>query len=294
MPRDGLSITRKFLLWYFRYPPFNPYVTVHCAIDAGPLLDYVARVNADGGPHVTLQHVVTAAVARAYREHPKVNASVVGATIVRHEHVGVVMPVDLVDDGGSADLGLAFVEAAETLSLRELAQRTRAEVHRERGTSGGPSWSRLANEVLDHVPTRVLHRALDAASRLARTAPVTRVIHRRFPVSVVVSNVGAAIAVPRGTMVRGGNLALPNRLVEIGSVLGVFRIQDEVIAVDGEPRVRPVMPFSYVFDHRLFDGVVAGRMLTRLTEILGDPQAAFGETGEPARPAGDARGRARP
>jgi len=280
MPSDGMSITRKFLLWYFRYPPYNPYVTVHCAIDATPLIAYVAAVNDAPGPHVSLQHLVTAAVARAYREHPKVNASVIGPRVVRHDRVGVAMPVDLVDDDGSADLGLVIVDGAESLSLRELAARTRSHVDRERGTGDGFSWSRLGYRILDRAPIRLLNGGLNLGGRLARFGPIARRLHERFPVSVVVSNVGAAIDVPPGAMVRGGSVALPNRLVEIGSVFGIFPVNDEVIAIDGEPVVRPVLPFSYVFDHRLFDGVVAGRMLTRLIELLGDPAAAFGETGD--------------
>jgi len=280
MSSDGMSITRKFLLWYFRYPPYNPYVTVHCAVDATPLLAYVEAINGGAGPRVTLQHLVTAAVARTYREHPKVNASVIGPRVVRHDSVGVAMPVDLVDDDGSADLGLVIVDHAETLSLRELAARTRSHVERERGTSKGFSWSRLGYRVLDRAPTRLLNGGLNVAGRLARLGPIAHRLHQRFPVSVVVSNVGAAVDVPPGVMVRGGSLALPNRLVEIGSVLGVFPVNDEVLAIDGEPTVRPVMPFSFIWDHRLFDGVVAGRMLTRLTEILADPAAVFGDRGD--------------
>lgn len=280
MPSDGMSITRKFLLWYFRYPPYNPYVTVHCAVDATALIAYVEAVNEGPGPRVSLQHLVTAAVARAYREHPSVNASVIGPRVVRHDTVGVAMPVDLVDDDGSADLGLVIVDGAESLSLRELAARTRSHVERERGTSKGFSWSRLGYRVLDRAPTRLLNGGLNVAGRLARLGPIAHRLHERFPISVVVTNVGAAIDVPPGAMVRGGSLALPNRLVEIGSVFGIFPVNDEVLAIDGEPVVRPVMPFSYVWDHRLFDGVVAGRMLTRLTEILADPGGVFGDDGD--------------
>ena len=56
-------------------------------------------------------------------------------------------------------------------------------------------------------------------------------------------------------------------------------VQDEVIPVDGRPEVRPVLPVILVFDHRLFDGVMASRLLTRFASMLQDPASVFGPDG---------------
>ncbi len=49
--------------------------------------------------------------------------------------------------------------------------------------------------------------------------------------------------------------------------------------MDGRPEVRRMLPLLYVFDHRLFDGVLAGKILTRVFDVLQDPAAHFGPEG---------------
>ncbi|MFB8734175.1 2-oxo acid dehydrogenase subunit E2 [Bacillus sp. SL00103] len=41
------------------------------------------------------------------------------------------------------------------------------------------------------------------------------------------------------------------------AILGVGRIQDKPVAVDGEIQVRPMMGVSLSFDHRVVDGAPA-------------------------------------
>jgi len=72
--------------------------------------------------------------------------------------------------------------------------------------------------------------------------------------------------------------------MHIGSLWGLSAVQDEVIAVDGEPQVRPMLPVLFVFDHRLFDGVIAGRIFTRLGDILRHPMEHFGPDGNAVPP----------
>ena len=38
-----------------------------------------------------------------------------------------------------------------------------------------------------------------------------------------------------------------------------------------------VLPVGFMFDHRLVDGVMGGRILTRLNELVQDPVATWGE-----------------
>ena len=58
--------------------------------------------------------------------------------------------------------------------------------------------------------------------------------------------------------------------------------ENEVIAIDGQPAVRPMLPLVFIFDHRLFDGVMCTRILSRLGEILQAPQEYFGQDGAKA------------
>ena len=52
------------------------------------------------------------------------------------------------------------------------------------------------------------------------------------------------------------------------AILGTGPITDRAVVRDGEVVVRPVMTFSFTFDHRVFDGAPATQFMVRLTEIL--------------------------
>jgi pyruvate dehydrogenase E2 component (dihydrolipoamide acetyltransferase) len=51
----------------------------------------------------------------------------------------------------------------------------------------------------------------------------------------------------------------------------VGRIQDKVIAREGEPVVAPVMPLSLSYDHRVIDGAVGRRFMALVMENLEEP-----------------------
>lgn len=52
------------------------------------------------------------------------------------------------------------------------------------------------------------------------------------------------------------------------AILGVGRIVEKPLVVDGEVQVRPVMWLSLTFDHRLVDGAPAARFLQALSDRL--------------------------
>ena len=52
------------------------------------------------------------------------------------------------------------------------------------------------------------------------------------------------------------------------AILGTGPITDRAVVRGGEIVVRPVMTYSFTFDHRVFDGAPATQFMVRLTEIL--------------------------
>ncbi len=274
-----LSFARKFSLWFFREPN-NPYVSLSVSADFGRARDYLARVNETAETRVSIQHLVTAAIGRVYAEFPVANASAGATRIRRFEHVGVAMPVNLLDGPtGAAETSLVILERAEERSLVEIAAQTRKRVTGERTGKSENRVMRFAYRVADKTPFGIMDLGLTALDRLSRVPFVGRQLHERFPVTVVVSNPGAALGLPQGAAMRGAAFSPPQRLVGVGSLVGVFPLQDEVVPIDGTPQVRPMLPLLYVFDHRLFDGVLAGKILTRLFEVLQAPEEHFGADG---------------
>jgi 2-oxoglutarate dehydrogenase E2 component (dihydrolipoamide succinyltransferase) len=54
-------------------------------------------------------------------------------------------------------------------------------------------------------------------------------------------------------------------------ILGMHKIQDRPVAVDGQAVIRPMMYVALSYDHRLVDGAQAVTFLVRLKERLEDP-----------------------
>jgi 2-oxoglutarate dehydrogenase E2 component (dihydrolipoamide succinyltransferase) len=55
-------------------------------------------------------------------------------------------------------------------------------------------------------------------------------------------------------------------------ILGMHKIQERPVVVDGKIEARPMMYLALTYDHRLVDGREAVRFLVRLKECLEDPQ----------------------
>jgi len=55
-------------------------------------------------------------------------------------------------------------------------------------------------------------------------------------------------------------------------ILGLHRIEDRPVAVDGDVVIRPMMYLALSYDHRLVDGREAVQFLVRLKELVEDPE----------------------
>lgn len=55
------------------------------------------------------------------------------------------------------------------------------------------------------------------------------------------------------------------------AILGVGRMQDKPVAVNGAVEIRPMMTLSLSFDHRVIDGAPAAAFLTELKNVLENP-----------------------
>jgi 2-oxoglutarate dehydrogenase E2 component (dihydrolipoamide succinyltransferase) len=55
------------------------------------------------------------------------------------------------------------------------------------------------------------------------------------------------------------------------AILGMHKIQDRPVVVDGQIVVRPMMYLAVSYDHRLIDGQEAVRFLVTIKELLEDP-----------------------
>ena len=59
------------------------------------------------------------------------------------------------------------------------------------------------------------------------------------------------------------------------AILAVARITDRVVAVDGQPAVRPMLTLTLSCDHRAVDGVMAAQLLDALAALIEEPLRAL-------------------
>jgi 2-oxoglutarate dehydrogenase E2 component (dihydrolipoamide succinyltransferase) len=55
------------------------------------------------------------------------------------------------------------------------------------------------------------------------------------------------------------------------AILGLHKIQDRPIALDGQVVIRPMMYIALSYDHRVIDGQQAVLFLVRVKELMEDP-----------------------
>jgi 2-oxoglutarate dehydrogenase E2 component (dihydrolipoamide succinyltransferase) len=56
-------------------------------------------------------------------------------------------------------------------------------------------------------------------------------------------------------------------------ILGLHKIQDRPVAVNGQVQLRPMMYVALTYDHRIVDGAEAVRFLVKIKELVEDPGA---------------------
>jgi 2-oxoglutarate dehydrogenase E2 component (dihydrolipoamide succinyltransferase) len=56
-------------------------------------------------------------------------------------------------------------------------------------------------------------------------------------------------------------------------ILGMHKIQQRPVAIDGQVVIRPMMYLALSYDHRLVDGREAVQFLVRIKDLVEDPTA---------------------
>lgn len=70
----------------------------------------------------------------------------------------------------------------------------------------------------------------------------------------------------------GGSSGVPIINYPEAAILAVGHMQEKAVVVNGSIVVRPIMPLTLSFDHRLIDGGAAGRFLARFKALAEHPQ----------------------
>ena len=279
---SSLSVVRKFLLWWFS-PPNNPWVNVNVTIDFSEAQRYLEQLAKDESqPKVTVHHLLCASIARGLLKVPQANSRIIAGRIYPQEKIGIAMPVNLLghEAGNSRELSVLLFEDIGHKSLRELAQEGRGRLQNERaGKMTNPFLQRLLS-LTERAPTSVVAKLLNGLDRMMMYPRFAEQIYAQFPVTTALSNPGSALPSDvDGILFRSCSVQIPNRLIYVGTFFAASAIQNEVIPIQGEPQIRPMLPLMMLFDHRLIDGMKGSALLLEIASCIQNPEAIFGVNG---------------
>ena len=82
---------------------------------------------------------------------------------------------------------------------------------------------------------------------------------------------GATFTISNGG-VYGSLMSTPIINPPQSGILGMHKIQERVMVINGEMKIRPMMYLALSYDHRIIDGKEAVTFLVRVKELLEDPR----------------------
>ena len=277
-----LSVVRKFLLWWFS-PPNSPWVCVNLSVDFSNAQAYLEKLAQQDGPKVSAHHLICSSIAKGLCKVPQANARVVGGKIMPQDKIGIAMPVNLIGHKGEAkkELSVLLFEDIGNKSLRDLAKEGRGRVQKERsGKMTNPFLKNLLR-LIEGLPPGAVAKGLSAFDAMMNRPRFAKMVYDQFPVTTALSNPGAALPSDvDGLLFRSCSVQLPTRLISVGTFFAASAVQKEVIPIQNEPQVRPMLPLMLLFDHRLIDGMKASELLLEVTRSIQDPEAVFGPNGK--------------
>jgi pyruvate dehydrogenase E2 component (dihydrolipoamide acetyltransferase) len=256
--RRRISVRRRLAVATWR-PAKDGRIYARMAVDATPLLAYVERARSRTGVHVTLTHVIGAALARAIREVPEVRARVVFGRIREFDSCDIGFAVDI--DGGS-DLAPVKVLRADEKTPAEIAREVIAGSVLLR--AGDDEGYRRSSSIARGLPWWALRPLANVASLVVGGLGVSAFGQPGHPL-------GAAFVSNVGTLGLDEAFLAPLPFARVPLYLAVGAVRDAAVVVDGAVAVRPQIVLVATADHRLVDGAHAGRIAGHLRTLLGDP-----------------------
>jgi pyruvate/2-oxoglutarate dehydrogenase complex dihydrolipoamide acyltransferase (E2) component len=253
-----ISVRRRVAVATWR-PSKDGRIYTRVEIDATPMLQYVDEARERTGTHVTVTHVIGAALGRAICAVPEVRTRVVFGRIRQSESCDIAFAVDI--EGGE-DLAPVKVTNADQKTpvdiARELAQGSQQLRSRE-----GTGYAR-SSSILRRLPWWADRPTLAAAGLLIGGLGIGALGQVGFPL-------GAAFVTNVGTLGLDEGFIAPLPFARVALYLSVGAVRDAAVVVNGAVVVRPQIVLGATGDHRLIDGAHAGQITATMRELLADP-----------------------
>ena len=176
------------------------------------------------GARISYTDILVLVTAKAIRENPIINASLIENEIKIWEDINIGVAV-AIEGGGEGGLIVPVVRNADQKSLLEINQVIRALVEKARAGKLMPD---------------------DVSGG-----------------TFTLTNLGAV----------GGGWGFGTPIINQpqSAILGTGSITDRPVVKEGQIVIRPILTYSFTYDHRVVDGAPAAAFLIKLTQILENP-----------------------
>lgn len=244
--------------------PTDPQVYGRLEIDLKKALEYLGDESNRRGMRITPTHLAVRALSLALAEYPEANTIIRWRRVYLRKNVDIFCQVAI--PGDKPDLSGTVIRGADKLGIAGIAEALSRQA--EAVKTGGDTEVAKARRNLDMLPGILYRPVLSLISLLQYTLNIdVRVIGLpRDPFGgAMVTSVGS-LGIPEGWAP-----LVPMSKTPI--VICVGEINDKPVAVNGAVEIHPVCVFNAVFDHRIMDGFLGGKLTTFIRSYLEDPAA---------------------
>lgn len=261
---ERLSTWRKLSLSTWSRPD-NAQIHGLLEVDAERLLDFLKDRSETSGVKCTITHAVTRALALALAEYPDANVLVRGRRLWQRESVDIFVLVAMPKGSGTggADLSGALIRNANEKRVEEIAQELADKANAVREERD----AELAKTrgLLKTLPVEVLSVSMRILDVLQYD------LNLDLP-GLAKDSFGGATITSVG-MLGVKQAFTPLTTFTRCSMLGlVGKVEDKAVVRDGEIVARPMLTVTGTFDHRIFDGILAGRFSDFMQTALEEPE----------------------
>lgn len=242
-------------------------------LDVHEALAYVDELRVESGEHVTITHLVSAAISRTLARHPECNGYVRLGRVFERETVDtfvlVAVPPSEKGHEQQADLSGVKIRNADTLSIPEIARITRSGAQKVRA-GRDPAFGTI-KRLFKYLPPPAIKLGLKLVEFLQYDLNLDL---SRF--AVPRDSFGCALVTSVGMF--GIQHAFPPLIpmTRLTCLVAVGEVVERPVAEGGRVVIRPMLPITATFDHRVVDGYQAAKLSGTFTDILQNPRRTFG------------------
>ena len=259
MKKRKTSSWRKLAISIYG-PPKDGKVYGTYEVDASAMLSYIDKKKKQGVP-MTVTNVVTAAVSRSmFFDVPEMNCFVRRGKLMQRDHVDVFIAVAQKGKSVSA----IIIPEAEAKTATEIAQYQRKKLDQ---TYSGKKKTFAIKDSLGKIPWPLRGLVVKFIKWWIFDNgfwfPFVKIGRDPFG-SLSISNIGTF------GLATGYLAMFP--IANLPAIVAIGKIVEKPVVVDGKITIRPMLPVSGTFDHRIVEGDKIGMLVTGAEKRLLHPE----------------------